>query len=69
MDVPTGEFRALTDQVAELEARIIELSRATAFGVTTLGDIMADPIYREVCARMIKRSQPRHLHSVGDDAS
>lgn len=66
MNVDTGQFAALRDEVAELEARLIEISRATAYGIC-VGKLIVDPGYRRA-RDSILGPQPRHLHAVDGGA-
>jgi hypothetical protein len=69
MQVDTGSFRALTDQVAAIEAEVAELRRAVVF-TSALGDGIAERAYREGRESILGRpaaprpARPRHLQAV-----
>jgi hypothetical protein len=64
VNVDTGEFRALTAQVADLTARFEELER-DAFLVKTLEQMIVEHAGYPVAQHSaLKASQPRHLRPV-----
>jgi hypothetical protein len=66
MQVDTGQFRALRDQVAELAAEVAELREASVFSLA-FGHVIRDQGYREGRASVLGRKadprppRPRHL--------
>jgi hypothetical protein len=69
MQVDTGSFRALTDQVAAIEAEVAELRRAVLF-TTELRAVIEVQAYREGQESILGRPvgprppRPRHLQAV-----
>jgi hypothetical protein len=68
VNVDTGAFTALRDQVAELAAEVAELRQAVTF-TTALGDAIEDRAYRESRESILGRQaglrpRARHLQAI-----
>jgi hypothetical protein len=73
VNVDTGSFTALRDQVAELAAEVAELREAVVF-TTALGEAIEAQGYERGRESVLGRQaglrpRARHLRSVGGDAS
>jgi hypothetical protein len=66
VNVDTGAFRALTDQVAELAAQVAGLARRNAIDDAVIEAERARAVAEDRAARPRRRG---HLRPVGDDAS
>jgi len=67
VEVSTGEFRALRDEVAELAARLEQYHREACV-IRMLEDAICHPM-TTASRRAQERPRPRHLQAVRDDAS